>query len=86
MKVKFFGSTNMGSLEQQINEFIADKELVRIKLQVTDGGSVFWYHALVMYIDASKPEIFPAEKTEENKPDINQTANSNTTYNLWSGW
>lgn len=48
-----FGSKEP-SLEEQINEFIKDKELIDIKYQITEDENFVGHYALVIYKDGDK--------------------------------
>ena len=48
-----FGSKEP-SLEEQINEFIKDKELIDIKYQITEDEDYVGHYALVIYKDGDK--------------------------------
>lgn len=42
------------TLEEQINEFIKDKELIDIKYQITENEDYIGHYALVIYKDGDK--------------------------------
>ena len=42
------------TLEEQINEFIKDKELIDIKYQITEDENCVGHYALVIYKDGDK--------------------------------
>lgn len=42
------------TLEEQINEFIKDKELIDIKYQITEDENYVGHYALVIYKDGDK--------------------------------
>ncbi|NMV50655.1 sporulation protein Cse60 [Lactobacillus reuteri] len=42
------------TLEEQINEFIKDKELIDIKYQITENEDYVGHYALVIYKDGDK--------------------------------
>lgn len=48
-----FGSKKP-SLEEQINEFVKDKELIDIKYQITEDENFESHYALVIYKDGDK--------------------------------
>ena len=49
-----FGSKKEPILEEQINEFIKDKELIDIKYQITEDEDYVDHYALVIYKDGDK--------------------------------
>lgn len=46
MQIKIFRHTNYTSLEEKINAFIEDKNIVDIKFQANEYG----YYAMIMYV------------------------------------
>lgn len=55
MKVKIFDCENEKDLEDNINDFVSEKEVVDIKYQLSiavDGGDqIYCFSALIIYID-----------------------------------
>ncbi|NMV51832.1 sporulation protein Cse60 [Lactobacillus reuteri] len=49
-----FDSKEKRTLEEQINEFIKDKELIDIKYQITEDENFAGHCALVIYKDGDK--------------------------------
>lgn len=49
-----FKSNKQPTLEEQINEFIKDKELIDIKYQITEDEDYVGHYALVIYKDGDK--------------------------------
>lgn len=49
-----FSNKQSPSLEEQINEFIKDKELIDIKYQITEDENFESHYALVIYKDGDK--------------------------------
>ncbi|WGN89789.1 crAss001_48 related protein [Ligilactobacillus faecis] len=82
MKVKIItegylqeGSGPYVSLEDSINDFIKDKELIDIKYQISSAGGFFeaFHQVIIMYEDkketADKPVV---EKLKEEKADLDK--------------
>ena len=46
MQIKIFRHTNYTSLEEKINAFIEDKNIIDIKFQANEYG----YYAMIMYV------------------------------------
>lgn len=55
MKVKVFDCENENELEEVVNEFIFDKEIVDIKYQVSIGvcgeDQLYCFSAMIIYLD-----------------------------------
>lgn len=80
MKVKiiteaYIGKSDEPSLEDLINDFIKDKELIDIKYQISSVGGLFeaFHQVIIMYEDkkeaADKPVV---EKLKEEKTDLDE--------------
>ncbi|GAA2953123.1 hypothetical protein FC48_GL000956 [Ligilactobacillus murinus DSM 20452 = NBRC 14221] len=80
MKVKiiteaYIGKSDEPSLEDLINDFIKDKELIDIKYQISSVGGLLeaFHQVIIMYEDkketADKPVV---EKLKEEKADLDE--------------
>lgn len=80
MKVKiiteaYIGKSDEPSLEDLINDFIKDKELIDIKYQISSVGGLLeaFHQVIIMYEDkketADKPVV---EKLKEEKEDLDE--------------
>ena len=48
-KTKFFKEKNMADLEQAVNKFIEDKEVIDTSYTITDCGYSYLYSCCVLY-------------------------------------
>lgn len=48
-KVKMFESEDIEEIENDVNEFIKDKQLIDMKLNTTTEHNISWYTVMVLY-------------------------------------